>query len=302
MSDTLQILYGAEKFYADVTEQALYLCKRDGNSILLPATEGERADILGDPLYGTLKHLLVKVEGTETRYPAGVPARIFLTKSQEDKRHIGDPHLKLKEIHEKIKLVKGEMKDEYPEQQMAVSFIRPENRVLELGANIGRNTLTIASLLSDSRNLLTMETDPESASQLEQNRDLNGFKFQIVNAALSKKKLFQKEWDTIQTDSAPDPSFYPVNIISYQDLVARSQCGSFDVLVADCEGALYYIFQDFPELLDAVKTIIMENDYGYKMHKDKVNLMMINKGFKRVYNKYGGWGPCAECFFEVWKK
>ena len=64
------------------------------------------------------------------------------------------------------------MNEEYPEQVMSVLFFEPDDKVLELGSNIGRNTLVISSLLKDSSNLVTLETD--SVKELEYNKKLYG--------------------------------------------------------------------------------------------------------------------------------
>ncbi len=36
---------------------------------------------------------------------------------------------------------------------------------------------------------------------------------------------------------------------------------NFNVLVVDCEGALYYMLKDEPEFLNGFETIIIENDF-----------------------------------------
>jgi len=48
-------------------------------------------------------------------------------------------------------------------------YIKPNDCVLEIGGNIGRNSCVIGKLLSDSRNLLVVESDPESVYKLEEN-------------------------------------------------------------------------------------------------------------------------------------
>lgn len=60
---------------------------------------------------------------------------------------------KLNKIHSQLKFLHGDIRHELPEQLMAVNFVEPDDIVLELGSNIGRNSLTIASLLSDQSNL-----------------------------------------------------------------------------------------------------------------------------------------------------
>lgn len=75
---------------------------------------------------------------------------------------------------------------------------------------------------------------------------------------------------------------------------------SLDTLVSDCEGALYYILLDTPELLNGMKTLIVENDYDDIEKKRFVYRIVTEKGFRRVYVKSGGFGPCSAFFFEVW--
>ena len=76
----------------------------------------------------------------------------------------------------------------------------------------------------------------------------------------------------------------------------------FDVIVVDCEGAFYYILQDFPEILDGIKTIIMENDYNDINHYNYVSNILKQNDFLNIYTENGGWGPCYSCFFQTWKK
>ena len=90
-----------------------------------------------------------------------------------------DPIQKLNELHKKLKIKYGNFTEEYPEQEMSVSFIKPDNIVLELGGNIGRNSCIIASLLNNSNNLVVFESDPENAIKLKENCDLNNLNFII---------------------------------------------------------------------------------------------------------------------------
>lgn len=198
------------------------------------------------------------------------------------------------------------MGDELPEQMMAATYIKPYNVVLELGGNIGRNSMVIASLLNNQQNLVVMECAEHVAKQLEENRDTNHFKFHIEVSALSSKKLIQKiEEDTTGVSTIPSDilvdGYKWVNTIGYSDLEKKYN-KTFDTIVADCEGALYFILQEFPTMLDNIKCIIMENDYLDINHKLKVDEIIKKNGFNRIYVKSGGWGPCEKFFFETWYK
>ena len=45
----------------------------------------------------------------------------------------------------------------------------------------------------------------------------------------------------------------------------------------------------------------MENDYWDINKKNFVDDILLQNGFKVDYRKHGGWGPCFDNFFEVWK-
>ena len=101
---------------------------------------------------------------------------------------------KLADLHSKLKLNYGNFSEEYPEQEMAAMYIKPDDIVLELGGNIGRNSCIIASLLNDSKNLVVFESFNNIAQQLKENRDLNNLNFHIEDCAISKCDLYQKGW------------------------------------------------------------------------------------------------------------
>jgi FkbM family methyltransferase len=204
---------------------------------------------------------------------------------------------KLLDLQSKLHLNHGSFNEELPEQKMVIRYLTGNEKVLEIGANIGRNSLIIGSLCN---NFVTLESDTGIANQVYENRDLNNLQFNIESSALSKRKLIQRGWDTIPSDEIL-PGFHPVNTITLEQLYLKYNI-NFDTLVLDCEGAFYYILIDMPEILDNVNLIIMENDYWDFSKKQYVDQILKNNNFYRDYVESGGWGPCENCFFEVWKK
>lgn len=213
--------------------------------------------------------------------------------------------LKLTELHNKLKINNGTFNEEYPEQEMAAMFIEPNDVVLELGGNIGRNSCIIASLLTDSSTLVVFESDTKIIPMLKENRDLNNLKFIIEDCAISNVELYQSGWVTKSADvinSIDLSSWTKVKNSTWTEIKNKYQNLIFDTLVADCEGALYYILRDEPTFLENFKKIIIENDFYDIEHKNFVDNNFRNFGFKRVYAKSGGFGPCFEFFYEVWEK
>lgn len=212
------------------------------------------------------------------------------------------PLNRLSIMQNKLKLHHGSFKDEFPEQLMCTHYLTGNEKVLELGGNIGRVSMIIASILSgcNNNNYVVLECDKDNAQKLEHNRNLNLFKFHVEQSALSKRPLIQKGWETIVSDKLLE-GYKPVNTITVDELNQKYKI-EFDTLVIDCEGAFYYILMDMPEILNHIKIIIMENDYQNFDHKKYIDDTLRSREFKPVFSGSGGWGCCYQNFYEVWSK
>jgi len=219
----------------------------------------------------------------------------------------------LADLHRKLQLNYGSFNEEYEEQRMAVMYIKPDDIVLELGGNIGRNSCVIASLLKDSKNLVVFESFDTTANQLQENRDINNLHFHIESCAISKSDLYQTGWDTKPVNEISEANtmelarWTKVNTATWSDIKQKYASLRFDTLVADCEGALYYILRDEPTFLENFTTIIIENDFKNLHHKHYVDEEFKKFNFKRVYVKaidlpQGVFDYVKEFFYEVWEK
>lgn len=299
------IYYGVEGNYTDVTYIAKVKLLKNG-ILKIPKNDVKRAEILGDPIYGIVKHIKIedKLYYHDQEIILEIPDEDL---SQERKnwwrqvgKHIKVDKEKLNSLHNYIALNYGNMKDEYPEQLMAIKYIKPTDTVLELGGNIGRNTCVIASILDDDKRLVSLECCEKYAKQLEENKNQNFFNFNIEVSALSKLPLIQKDWNTYISEIV-FPGYTKVNTITFNEIKNKYKL-NFNVLVADCEGALYQILKDEESLLQNIETIILENDFTDFSKKQAVDDIFKQNGFKLVYNEAGGWEPCKSCFFQVFSK
>jgi len=292
----LFIFYGIVGNKRNVTEKCINQLKT-GDIITIPDGDHARADIFGDHVPGFEKKIFVVIE-KEDEYNS-------YTFDQSHKISINVPELtihsidvnKINSIHNNLQIKYGNFQDELPEQILAANYLTGTEKVLEIGSNIGRNSLVIASIVKD---FVTLETDPNVAKQLTENRDLNNFTFHIENSALSKRKLIQYEWDTKPSDVLELGHSW-VNTITLEQLNAKYKI-EFDTLILDCEGAFYYILMDMPEILTNINLIIVENDYHDILHKNYVDSILKQHNFYLQYQEAGGWGPCYNMFYEVWKK
>ena len=296
----MKIFYGIKNKNIDVTNVCFSKLIKN-NIIKIPSGDNNRAALFTDPLVGILKSIFIEHDNKFMQYNFTNEITINLINNIITTITAKDINDKLKIIHSKLSIKHGSLNNEVPEQKMVVKYLTGNEKVLEIGGNIGRNSLIIAHILEENqKNLVVLETDNNIANQLIENRDLNKFTFHVEKSALSKRNLIQKGWDTIESNKLLD-GYKKVNTITLEEFYSKYNI-QFDTLVLDCEGAFYYILMDMPEILDNVKLIIMENDYHDISKKHYIDSILKKNNFYVDYVKSGGWGPCYSNFFEVWKK
>ena len=297
----MKIMYGLKDNNIDVTEICLSKLNRN-NIITIPNGDYNRAEYFTDPLIYIIKKVFIDINDNLTEYNDSYIIKINITDYTITTINNNDINNKLANIHSKLQIKYGSFNEELPEQKMVVRYLTGNEKVLEIGGNIGRNSLIIGQMLkkNDNTNFVTLESDANIAQQLQENRDVNNLSFLIESSALSKRKLIQKGWDTIESDTLLE-GYQNVNTITLEELYAKYNI-VFDTLVLDCEGAFYYILMDMPEILDNIKLIIMENDYYEISKKIYIDKILIQNNFIIDYTESGGWGPCYNNFFEVWRK
>jgi len=304
----MKITYGIQNNAIDVTNICIEQLTKN-NIITIPYGDVHRAHYFTDPLYGVNKLIFIENDGIINEYNEFIQIEINTINNtinttnktiENDINDINDINDKLKNIHSKLKINYGTLDDELPEQKMVVKYLKGHEKVLEIGGNIGRNSLVIASILENNNNFVTLESDINISSQLTTNRDLNNMHFHIESSALSKRKLIQRGWDTTPSDTLYS-GYNWINTITLDNLKTKYNI-EFDTLVLDCEGAFYYILMDMPEILNNINLIIMENDYNNISNKIYVDNILEKNNFSVIYKECGGWGPCYGNFYEVWEK
>jgi len=298
------VCYGTINQNINITQKVLD-CLSLGSYFHIPKGDFRKVSILGgDPYPNVRKSIIIYIENQvfefdDTKNIFGN----FLTNEIYDENdeilNLFSYELKLINLQDKLIFNHGRIYDEYPEQLMLIKTLKGDEKVLEIGGNIGRTSLIIASLLNNDQNFVSMECNETYAIQLTDNRDVNNFKFFVENSALSKDPLVQDFWTTYKKDQFVGGVEIP--IISYDELKNKYNI-DFDTLFLDCEGSFYYILKDFPEILNGIQSIIIENDFTEINHKIEVDQILIENQFKITFSQKGGWGPCSDFFYQIWQK
>jgi len=295
----MNIYYGILDNKMDVTDICLDQLTKN-NIIYIPSGDCNRGVIFTDPIPGVKKCIIILNNNVLTEYDEFTELNINIINNTINTISTDVIDKKLTNIQSKLQIKYGSFKEEMPEQKMVVRYLKGNEKVLEIGGNIGRNSLIIASILDNPSNFVTLESDVNIAKQLKENMVLNNLNFHIESSALSNRTLIQRGWDTIPSEILQE-GYTWVNTITLSNLIYKYNI-VFDTLILDCEGAFYYILMDMPELLNNINLIIMENDYHEISKKNYVDEILKTNNFVVDYKECGGWGCCYNNFFEVWKK
>ena len=217
-------------------------------------------------------------------------------------------------LHKDIKIIHGNLMSELPEQIMAYKYIDSNDSILELGGNIGTNSIIINSKLNNKNNHVVVETLKDIIHKLEDNRNINNAKFQIFNGAISKKPLIQKGWNTkyIPESGIIPEGWFEIPTFSYDEFLKKVNI-NFNVIVADCEGCLNSILIDNPSILKQINKIILEHDFPNDNSYFTFIKLMKDNGFKKIAYMEKGDKHCPDInwdygvkidkdFVSVWKK
>jgi len=309
----LKINFGTKEKNIDVTE-IVYKKLMKQNIIFIESNDENRVPYFTDPAVGLFKSIFITDENNVTTEYHGF-LHIFIDTLNNNKiytenipQYILDifPNYdicnKLLLIQNQIKINFGTFEQEFPEQIMSLLYLKGDEKILEIGSNIGRNSLIISYILGQKQNnnFVTLECDYEIYKKLKHNRNINNMNFFIENSALSKRNLIQKGWDTIESDVVLE-GYKKVNTITLSELYEKYNI-DFDTLILDCEGSFYSILIDMPEILNNIKLIIVENDYDELYKKEYVDTVLKNNNFYVDYFRAGGGRVCSDNFFEVWKR
>ncbi|MDH3285387.1 MAG: FkbM family methyltransferase [Acidobacteriota bacterium] len=149
---------------------------------------------------------------------------------------------------------------EKSERTLVHDFIRPDDRVLELGACIGVVSCTTNRLLKapGSRHVV-VEANPELIPLLRRNRELNDCDFRIEHGIVSdgKETTFFVA-DRIHRGSVHEGTGAPLTVPSLRLGELERKYGPFNVLVIDIQGAEIDVLRHWEGFLGHYRLVIVE--------------------------------------------
>ena len=191
-------------------------------------------------------------------------------------------------IHQRIgtNIKGGGMFEEFEEQLMLCEiskYFKENDRFLELGTNIGRALLVLAHL-TNPENIVSVDMNPEYINICKRNLERNYVRgVKLIPKAISNVPLVRNGWNVFPMDENTLDSMDAVETITWSDF--KKNYGTFTVIVADCEGAMFHILKENPDFLDGIRIIIIENDYKTTEETRWVDSMFFSKGYRLIYDK-----------------
>ena len=171
---------------------------------------------------------------------------------------------------------------EVQEQHDANQYIKPDDKVLELGARWGGISITINKILKNKKDHVAVEPESIVWEALQKNRDRHYCEFQICRGAISKKPLKMNDGGyngfgnyTSHTEEGD------VNLFKISDFNI-----DFNVLVVDCEGALENFYNENKDFFKQLRLILFERDRKDDCDYEYLENEFLKLGFKKESRAY----------------
>lgn len=170
-------------------------------------------------------------------------------------------------------------------------YVKPDMKVLELGARYGTVSVCLDYLLDNPKEqLLCVDPDSTIKHCLNKNKEANNCTFNIFNGAISKNKLFVCYngcgWET-KTYIIPPSHLNSEEIETHSiEDIQKIYNIDFNCLLADCEGFLLEFIKENESFFDKLVCVIYEEDCSINhpinntyINYTEVETFLLSKGF-----------------------
>jgi len=162
---------------------------------------------------------------------------------------------------------------EIVEQELVKKYVKPDDRVLELGARYGAVSITTNKILNDKKKHYVVEPDSKVWNALETNMKENNCDFNIIKGVIGEKR-YKVCGSNYSTYTQEDPTS---TLQSYKipDI-------DFNTLIVDCEGYLETFYFENVEFFKTLDKIILEADEIERCDYEKVFTEFKKLGFTQI--------------------
>ncbi|MDB6007727.1 MAG: Methyltransferase FkbM [Prosthecobacter sp.] len=191
---------------------------------------------------------------------------------------------------------------EAPEREFCTRFIRPADRVCELGGCLGIVSMTINRLLTAPETHLVVEANPALIPFLTKNRELNQGRFRVLQCAVGDGSPLPLDVSSglLTSTRAVGDSAAKIEMVPGCTVDSLfSQHGPFDVVVMDVEGAEEQVFLGAGRAWNSVRLIIVEwhpTIIGQEVF-ERAKSELIAAGFQCIASR-----PGSPHIVEAWEK
>jgi len=149
---------------------------------------------------------------------------------------------------------------EIDERILLKRYIRPQDRVIELGACLGIVSCLTNKILADKSAHVVVEANPLCVQGLYRNRDLNKAGFLVEHCAVSNgsEVTFYLHPKYIVGGSLQRPTERGVRLPAKSLTQLERERGPFTALIIDIEGSERDVFEDSVELLKRYRLVVVE--------------------------------------------
>ena len=177
----------------------------------------------------------------------------------------------MKIIDEKNRVVPNTI--EIVEQELVKKYVKPDDRVLELGARYGAVSVTTNKILNDISKHYVVEPDASVWNALETNMKNNDCNFNIIKGVIGEKK-YSVCGSNYSTYTQEDPNS-TLESHKIPDI-------NFNTLIVDCEGYLETFYFENVNFFSKLEKIILEADEIERCDYEKVFAEFKKQGFTQI--------------------
>jgi len=220
--------------------------------------------------------------------PPGMQASALVAESSAPNVS-GQAKPSLADIHFLSPLDGGRWSEEVPEAEFIHWAVHAGDKVLEIGANIGRSGIVAAHCAAPGGSVVSSEADPSRLERAKANAG-PGLPIRFV-PAISATELFLPEKAlhggiAAATSSGGAPSKTGATMVRVPTMHPRQIVDEpWDVVIADCEGCFSVLLQEIlsaEQLLNATRAVVLENDDS-SLHRQKAtNRQLLDLGFQQT--------------------